>query len=88
MSLNPEEPLPPSLDVGPGWTVKFLTPVDVVEQFTAADDAVADQILELAVRAIVDGQLSPDQDWRSVWKQSIAQTAAHFADGTHGLPRS
>ncbi len=68
LALNPEHALPP-LDLQSG--VRYLTPIDVVEQFEAANDAVANQILELSVRAIVTGYLSPDQDWRRDWRESI-----------------
>jgi hypothetical protein len=87
-SLNPEQPLPQTLEAhSDAFRLSLLRPIDVVEQFIAATDAVADEILELSVRAIVDGHISPDQDYRSAWKQSIAATAAHFADGTHSMGR-
>jgi hypothetical protein len=89
-ALNPESPLPAlpdSLEIGPDLKLYHLRPIDVVEQFAAANDIVADHILELAMRAIVDGIASPDQDWRDWWKHVIAQTAAHYGDGTHSLPR-
>jgi hypothetical protein len=83
VSLDPNEPLP-SLDAtAPDWKMRWLSPIDVVEQFAAADDVVADQVLELAVQAICNGHISPDQDYRSLWKHAIAETAAHFRDGTH-----
>ncbi len=84
-SIDPDSPLPPPVVSGPNWGPRFLTPLDVVEQFTTANDAVADEILELAVLAIVGGQASPDSDWRAWWKDSIARTAQHFADGTHSV---
>lgn len=83
LALNPEEPLPPSLDAGPSWKLSFLRPIDVVTQFKAADDVVADEILELAIAAIVNGQISPDQDYRSRWTEAIVTTAEHFAAGKH-----
>lgn len=82
LALNPEQPLP-ALSVDSGWRLHWLSPIDVVEQFAARDDATADNILELAVRAVVDGHLSPDQDYRQVWTRALAHTAQHFADGTH-----
>lgn len=86
-ALNPERPLPP-LDWTDDYSVSFLTPIDVEAQFVAANDAVADRILELSVRTIVDGLASPDQDWRAWWERSLEHTARHFADGTHGLGRT
>lgn len=87
LALNPEEPLP-GLDVDENFHPAWLSPIDVAEQFTAANDAVAAEIGELAVRTIVDGYASPDQDWRAWWKNAIATTAQHYADGTHGMPRA
>jgi hypothetical protein len=84
LSLNPEEPLP-GLVCDANWRLRWLTPIDVVQQFTAKDDAVAQQIFELAVNSIVDGIASPDQDWRPWWKRAIATTAQHYADGTHRI---
>jgi hypothetical protein len=86
-SLNPEQPLP-STRWHEGWHANWLTPIDVIEQFKASSDAVADRVLELAVEIIVDGRASPDQDWRPWWKQSIANTAAHYQAGTHDIGRS
>jgi hypothetical protein len=86
-ALNPELPLP-SLDADhAGWKANWLTPVDVIEQFAAKDDAVAQQILELAVQAIVGGFASPDQYWRPWWANAIASTAGHFASGAHTIGR-
>jgi hypothetical protein len=87
MSLDPRQPLP-TLDVTDGWRVAWLSPIDIVEQFTAADDAVAAEILDLSVRAIVDGRLSPDQDFRATWRVTLRETAAHFATGRHEVRRS
>lgn len=63
--------------------VPFLTPPDVVQQFIVRDDADARQLAGLCVRCIVDGRLSPDQDWRRVWAGTIATTAAHIREGRH-----
>lgn len=87
MALDPECALP-GLDVDASFHPRWLSPIDVVEQFQATDDAVAAQIFELAVRVIVDGQASPDQDWRAWWKEAVATTARHYADGTHRVSRS
>jgi len=87
MALDPREPLP-TLDVTDGWRVAWLSPVDIVEQFAAADDAIAAEILDLGVRAIVDGRLSPDQDFRSAWRRTLHETATHYASGRHKVQRS
>lgn len=83
LALNPEQPLPPLDASAPGWRVHHLTPIDVAEQFVAANDAIAARICELAVLAIVDGVASPDQDWRRWWSLATQQTAQHFAAGVH-----
>lgn len=82
-SIDPTFALP-GLDAGaPDWDPRFLRPIDVTEQFAAADDLVADRVLELAVHAMVNGFGSPDQDWRPWWKRAIATTAQHYAAGLH-----
>ncbi len=87
LALNPEQPLPQSLHIDRDWKMSWLTPIDVVEQFAVGDDVLADRILELSAEAIVHGWMSPDQDWRAAWKQSVAKTSAHYRDGTHGVER-
>ena len=84
LALNPDKPLP-SLDVPSTgkWPLYFLEPFDVVEQFEAATDAIANEIGELAVRAIVAGKASPDQDYRSWWAEAIRETAEHYRSGKH-----
>lgn len=84
IALNPEKPLPDLDAVGRGEaSFEFLTPIDVVEQFSVRDDAEAARLGELAIRVCVDGLASPDQDWRSWWKRAIAETAEHFRAGRH-----
>jgi hypothetical protein len=36
-----------------------------------------------AVQAIVNGRISPDQDFRSMWHQLLARTVEHFREGKH-----
>jgi hypothetical protein len=87
-ALNPDQPLPDLEAVGRGEaSFQFLTPIDVMEQFTVTDDAMAYRLCELAVRSCVDGFMSPDQDWRSSWRTSIAHTAQHLRDGVHAEGR-
>ena len=62
---------------------KYLTPFDVVEQFHGVTDGQASRILEGAVRAILGGHVSPDTDYRSVWRALIASTVKHFQEGKH-----
>lgn len=67
------------------FSFRYLTPVDVVEQFELPADSLAIHIAELAVRAICDGLASPDQDFRRWWGQTIQATAAHYRTGKHGV---
>ena len=62
----------------------FLHPPDVIEQFDVKNnDRDAKRIFEASIRAIVEGSISPDQDWRSVWKRMLTSTAEHFKSGAH-----
>lgn len=88
-ALNPEQPLPDLAAVGRGEaSFAFLTPLDVVQQFTVADDAQGATLCELAVRSCIDGYASPDQDWRSWWRKTIPATAAHLREGKHPETRA
>jgi hypothetical protein len=81
-SINPEkcpEPDPAKADDG----YPHLVPIDVVEQFHGVSDKQAARICEDAVRAIVRGLISPDQDYRSAWNRAIQVTAEHFRSGAH-----
>ena len=81
---DPEQPLPDLEAVGRGEaSFAFLTPVDVMQQFTVSDDAMAYRLGELAVRSCVDGFASPDQDWRAWWTRAIAETTQHMRNGGH-----
>lgn len=84
-SLDPNVPLPDLDALGRGEaTLSFLRPIDVIQQFTVRDDAEAHRLGDLAVRAIADGVISPDQDFRSAWRAAINDTAAHLRAGVHG----
>ena len=56
----------------------YMRPIDLSEQFEAPSDEKATEVVDLMVRAICDGIMSPDQDFRSVWKEVVAATAAHI----------
>jgi hypothetical protein len=85
MALDPSKPLPP-LDVSADWPLHWLTPLDVCQQFEVPSDEAADEIATLCVRSIVDGRISPDQDYRSYWRVSIEATAEHYRTGGHVWP--
>lgn len=68
LSLDPTrgDPSLESLDFA------FLDPPDVVEHLSEGiSDSQALSIGEAAVRAICLGQLSPDQDYRSLWREEL-----------------
>lgn len=83
VALDPGRPLPASLVVASSFRPHFLLPVDLAEQIIASDDAQAQQIFELAVRAIVSGVASPDADWRAWWRAALAETETCLARGFH-----
>lgn len=92
MAVNPGEPprqhAPGLLEVGGlaavgGW----LKPIDVVHQFTATDDEMA-ELAALAARACVDGVLNPSTDdarerLRLEWLQACVKTLAHMRGEEH-----
>lgn len=80
-SLNPEAGEPDVDDSGKGY--RLLEPFDVVEQFHGVTDADAASICFAAIRCICDGKISPDQDYRSLWRQLIAGTVTHYREGAH-----
>jgi hypothetical protein len=81
LSLDPGHPANP--DLAAGERLHFLTPPDLVHQFHGLTDDRARQLGTMAVRAICNGHLSPDQDFRSVWRTVIDATVAHYRQGAH-----
>lgn len=73
---DPDQPFP--------QPIKYLSPTDVVEQFHGVTDAQAVEIGTLAVRSIVEGMMSPDQDHRAAWHQVMTSTVDHYRQGLHG----
>jgi hypothetical protein len=89
VALDPNVPLPDLDAVGRGdASFQVLTPIDVCEQFAVQDDAQASQLCEMAVGVCVNGQASPDQDWRRWWTGAIAETAKHLREGKHPEARA
>lgn len=85
LSLDPTDGPPnlDKLDVGdlsgmPPW----LQPPDWVVQFHRVNDEQAVEILDLAAKAIVNGQ-SCDSDYRSWWQQAIPTTVKHVLGEPH-----
>lgn len=88
VSLDPTHGEPPDIDgfeLGTCEGFHHLTPPDVVKQFHSVTDDVVKTIALLAIRAICDGRLSPDQDFRSRWNQTIDDTVAHYVAGKHAV---
>jgi hypothetical protein len=80
IAVDPKQKLDP--DVVPTTSGYMLQPIDLIHQVKLPDDKDAADILELMVRSICDGKMSPDQDYRSAWKEIINNTVAH-AYGAH-----
>lgn len=80
-SIDPQACPNPEPDDPKGYP--HLTPIDVVEHFHGVSDHDAARICMSAVHAIVNGVLSPDQDYRSAWKASLEATVQHFRSGQH-----
>jgi hypothetical protein len=62
------------------------TGVDRLVRFTADGErrlVVCKAACGMCIRAIVDGLLSPDQDYRAAWQKTIADTVAHYRAGKH-----
>lgn len=79
-ALDPDLPRDPdSLDVFVG----HLTPADLVEQFNGVTDAQAITLCDGMVRAVMEGIMSLDSDYRSRWKEVIDKTLQHFVLGGH-----
>ncbi len=62
-----------------------LLPLDVVEQFHGISEVDAKRLTEMVVQTIVSGRISPNQDFRRIWKEVIAGTVQHLREGQHVL---
>lgn len=66
-----------------GGTMPFLSPTDVVYQAQLPSDDLAVHLMELTAKDIVNRGSSPDQDYRTRWKEVLDKTSAHLR-GEHG----
>ena len=82
-TIDPELCPNPTPEYALSEGLRFLTPIDVAEQFHGVTDHDAIRVCEGAIRAILQGAMSPDQDYRSVWRDVIQKTVGHFRDGKH-----
>jgi hypothetical protein len=84
-SIDPERCPDPTTEQALAEGLPLLSPIDVAEQFHGVKDQDAFRVCEAAIRAIVNGQVSPDQDYRPIWKTLIRETVKHFREGRHPL---
>jgi hypothetical protein len=80
VALNPEYGPYDARAIGTG-DLRYLTPVNIAEQFVATDEQ-ACQLAQLCVRGVVDGLLVPEtadapERVRAAWHSSIHKTLAH-----------
>lgn len=73
LAQHPDHPL--TRDSTPD-SLRPMTPIDVAQQFRAADDAAALKRIEGLLDMVRNGRLSPDQDFRSVWRQLLTEHPA------------
>lgn len=66
-ALSPDHSRNPLID-GTAASLPWLSPMNFVGQFRALTDAAAMERLEGTVREVIDGQLSPDTDFRRAWE--------------------
>lgn len=60
-----------------------LVPWDIVENFHGLTEAQAVHLCATAVRGIVSGLLTPDEDQAAQWKKSIAMMVETMKTGAH-----
>jgi hypothetical protein len=83
MSLNPKtEHDPDKLSTGE-QSLEYLLPLDLEHQVAGLSDEQFKGLVQDVVVAVVEGRMSPDQDYRQWWKQAIDQTAEHIREGRH-----
>lgn len=69
---------PPDPDLAGDKAYPYLHPINSATQVGALQDEDAKKLLELTVRAIVDGRLNPDTDGRRQLEETIRKTAQHY----------
>ncbi|MFG2699551.1 hypothetical protein [Streptomyces sp. NPDC048386] len=89
VALNPDHgPHTPTTILANG--LRYLTPVNIAEQFTTTDDQ-ARQLAYLCARAVIHGVLNPEsadapERIRAAWHSTIHQTLQHDHAPHHGRP--
>lgn len=80
ISLKPDEEITPErLE---GGDLPYLA-AEMTHQVVGLRDDQAEYLLELMVRYIGSGRISPDSDYRSMWPEILDNTAEHLRYGTH-----
>ena len=82
-ALNPERCPHPDPDQWEGG-YPYLVPSDLVYQSHGLTEDQIRHVVALMVLEIVNGRMSPDQDYRESWKSLLATTITHFREGVHG----
>lgn len=91
MALNPERGSfgtgAEFLDFMRASGIPYLTPINIAEQFQAADDEIR-HITKLAARAVISGFLNPEtagapEIVREQWLTSMTKTLAHIRGEAH-----
>lgn len=59
----------------------LLQPPDLVHQLTLGPDELAEMLLELMVRMMMAGEMSPDSDHRARWEQVLNKVGADLRGG-------
>lgn len=70
--------------------LRYLTPVNIAEQFTATDE-IAARLCQLSVRAVCDGLVSPEtadapERIRAQWRHMLEATLDHHVHPERHLP--
>ena len=83
-----------ALDPGPKPTaddpesIRHLIPINVEEQFEVPSDELAVELLEMCVRAVLDGRLWAEPALSGQvepWRIAVVRTSAHLRGEEHGL---
>lgn len=82
LSIDPDHnPDPDKFMDGYPW----LMPIDLVHQFHGINDKQVEQLMQMMILEIVEGRASPDQDFRSWWRESIDEIVKYLREGKHKL---
>lgn len=67
------------------FPLPYLQPIDVTCQVECKSDAHAVDLCDLAVKIIMDGHATPDQDFRPFWERTLPATAKCDKHSEQGL---